>query len=172
MVERKNGKKIAILGFGKGCSEKNLEFAFTMGKELSQKGYCICVGGIGGVFDEAVRGSNSVNGNSIAILSERRPSKSIKAKVERESKSIDSKRSMIADTADGAIIIGGWYGSLDLVIKFASRKKPIIGIKNTGGVADTYSGKYLIEPNEGYIHSVKTVAEAISLLSKVIQKSQ
>ena len=72
---------------------------------------------------------------------------------------------MIASSADGIIAIGGGVGTLIEMAAGYMIKKSIVVIAGSGGVADTYAGKYLDERNRVPILVAKDARSAVQIFS-------
>src|SRR5207244_5241923 len=70
---------------------------------------------------------------------------------------------MIASSADGIIAIGGGVGTLIEMAAGYMIKKSIVVIAGSGGVADTYAGKYLDERNRVPILVAKDARSAVQI---------
>jgi uncharacterized protein (TIGR00725 family) len=71
-------------------------------------------------------------------------------------------------SADGIIIIGGGSGTLAEVCAGYMHKKPMVAIKNTGGVAAQYADKYVDSRERVKIIGVDSPQEAVkTILEKI-----
>ncbi|MDQ2684228.1 MAG: TIGR00725 family protein, partial [Thermoproteota archaeon] len=82
-----------------------------------------------------------------------------------------SRDFIVANSSDGIISVGGGVGTLiELCVGYMTRK-PMVSIRNSGGVSDMYGGKFLDERNRILIEAVKDPTEAVdSIISKISSK--
>jgi len=158
---------VAVVGTGSKCSKKNASLAYEIGKEIASKGGVVVCGGTGGVFSHAFRGAKTKAGQSIAIVGG--------AKHEKIPRALDhvictgigaARHALIATTCCGAIVIEGWIGSLAIVCEFLAQRKPVVLLRDSGGIASTYSERDLIEGAEFSIYQASSAKEAVKILIK------
>lgn len=150
---------IAILGYGSYCSEFNKKLAEEAGQKLARIGCVVCAGNISGTFLYAFQGAKSMGGKTLAIIDG-----SIDVDEENRKycdqiivvKSTLLKHQTIADKCDGALVIGGGKGTLSVIKQFLRKNKPVVAIKNTGGVveADLDNNVQLIDSIESAINLI------------------
>ena len=159
----KNPCLIAILGYGSYCSDFNKRLAEEAGKKLAMIGYDVCAGNISGTFLYAFQGAKSIGGKTVAIVDD-----SIHVDEKNRKycdriitvKSTLLKHKTIADKCDGAIVIGGGKGTLSVIKYFLLKSKPVVAIKNTGGVveSDLDNAVQLIDSIESAINFILSKA--------------
>ena len=126
---------IAILGFGRECSDLNCGFAYEAGAELARKGFGIAAGNVTSTFHYAFEGAKSERGNTLAIVEEKL--RNIDHSLCDELVVVNDvtiKHKKLAELCLGAIIIGGGPGTRAVANKFLESKKPVIAIEGTGGI--------------------------------------
>jgi len=155
--------QIAVVGYNKDrCTEQARNLAYEVGKEVARAGAVLICGGLGGVMESACKGAKEINGFTIGIIPQE------EGIIPQEEFSFANgfcdvvictgigfaRDFIIASSADGIIAIGGGVGTLIEMAAGYMSKKAIVVIAGSGGVADTYAGKYLDERNRvrrGYI---------------------
>jgi len=126
---------IAVLGYGSLCDDERL--ALNVGMDIAKKGYGLVVGNVTGTFHFALMGAKSVNGKTLAIVSE-----DMGISEHRYCDEIiivdntQTKHQAIADKCIEAIVIGGGSGTKKLISRLKELGKPVRGIKGTGRVAE------------------------------------
>lgn len=155
-------KCIAVLGYGEGCSELNLERAFQAGHKIALHGYAVCAGNLAGTFHHAFNGAKSIAGTTIAILEKSNTANDVSlCDAVLYADDTDQKHRMIARTASAAIVIGGGPGTNKLINRLLEEKKPVIAIHDSGGAADS-------QPDRG----VKIVADIEKAIDYILDKAK
>jgi hypothetical protein len=75
-----------------------------------------------------------------------------------------SRDFLTALSADGVIIVGGGSGTLSEVCAAYMYKKPMVSLKNSGGIATKYSDQYLDHRQNVRIVGVNTPQEAMEYI--------
>lgn len=148
---------IAILGFAEACSQYNQDIAYVAGAALAKKGYIVTAGNITSTFNSAFRGAKNFEGKTLAVLEEHQELKKnsycdIVVTVEDTAQ----KHRMLAELCFSAIIIGGGDGTKHLETKFLKLNKPVVALKDTGGITRTELDKRT--------KSAKTIADTLTLI--------
>jgi uncharacterized protein (TIGR00725 family) len=136
--------KIAVFGLGNGAiSEQNKRDAFKMGKLIAESGNYLITGLAKGITEFASKGAQSANGIVIGI--------NPYSKIEEDKNDVsyadtdivintgqeDRGRNVVSvRTCDAMIIINGNFGVLNEITIGVGENKPIIVVKNSGGIAD------------------------------------
>ncbi len=135
---QQESKSIAILGFAVPCTMHNKYMAFETGKLLAKSGYVVTAGNLTSTFYYAFKGAKSVMGNTVAIIEKDIRFENLEyCDVVERVNSASIKHTRIADTCTGAIVIGGGSRTNKVVNNFLQQDKPVIAIKNTGGIVDS-----------------------------------
>jgi uncharacterized protein (TIGR00725 family) len=71
-------------------------------------------------------------------------------------------------SADGVIVIGGGSGTLSEICAAYMYKKPIVALKNSGGIASKYADGYLDHRKNVKIVGVETPQQAIKYILEQI----
>ncbi len=136
---------IGVIGPGE-ASEKELNNAFEVGREIARQNCILVCGGITGVMEAACKGAKSEGGLTVGIIpggskKEANPYVDIPVVTDMG----HGRNIIVVRSSDAIIAIGGSYGTLS-EIAFALRLKiPIIGI-NTWDVSSEI--KKADNPNE------------------------
>lgn len=159
--------QIAVVGYNKDrCTEQARVLAYDVGKEVARAGAVLVCGGLGGVMESACKGSKENNGFTIGIIPQDEFSFANGFCDVVICTGIGFARDfMIASSADGIIAIGGGVGTLIEMSAGYMIKKSIVVIAGSGGVADTYAGKYLDERNRVPILVAKDARSAVQIFS-------
>lgn len=159
--------QIAVVGYNKDrCTEQARILAYEVGKEVARAGAVLVCGGLGGVMESACKGSKENNGFTIGIIPQDEFSFANGFCDVVICTGIGFARDfMIASSADGIIAIGGGVGTLIEMAAGYMIKKSIVVIAGSGGVADTYAGKYLDERNRVPILIAKDARSAVQIFS-------
>ena len=159
--------QIAVVGYNKDrCTEQARILAYEVGKEVARAGAVLVCGGLGGVMESACKGSKENNGFTIGIIPQDEFSFANGFCDVVICTGIGFARDfMIASSADGIIAIGGGVGTLIEMAAGYMIKKSIVVISGSGGVADTYAGKYLDERNRVPILVAKDARSAVQIFS-------
>jgi uncharacterized protein (TIGR00725 family) len=156
-----------VVGYNKDrCTEQARILAYEVGKEVARAGAVLVCGGLGGVMESACKGSKENNGFTIGIIPQDEFSFANGFCDVVICTGIGFARDfMIASSADGIIAIGGGVGTLIEMAAGYMIKKSIVVIAGSGGVADTYAGKYLDERNRVPILVAKDARSAVQIFS-------
>ena len=159
--------QIAVVGYNKDkCTEQARILAYEVGKEVARAGAVLVCGGLGGVMESACKGSKENNGFTIGIIPQDEFSFANGFCDVVICTGIGFARDfIIASSADGIIAIGGGVGTLIEMAAGYMIKKSIVVIAGSGGVADTYAGKYLDERNRVPILVSKDARSAVQIFS-------
>jgi uncharacterized protein (TIGR00725 family) len=159
--------QIAVVGYNKDrCTEQARILAYEVGKEVARAGAVLVCGGLGGVMESACKGSKENNGFTIGIIPQDEFSFANGFCDVVICTGIGFARDfIIASSADGIIAIGGGVGTLIEMAAGYMIEKSIVVIAGSGGVADTYAGKYLDERNRVPILVAKDARSAVQIFS-------
>ena len=163
-------RQILIIGHDKhGFTPEHEKIAYETGSEVAKSDSVLITGGLEGVMKAACHGAQDSGGITVGII----PQEDSSFANEFCDIVIPSGMGFARDflnalSADGVIIIGGGSGTLAEVCAAYMCKKPIVAIKNTGGVADQYADKYVDSRNFIKIIGVETPQEAVkTILGKI-----
>ncbi|MGD1836189.1 MAG: TIGR00725 family protein [Nitrososphaeraceae archaeon] len=160
--------QIAVIGYNENrCTKNARNVAFQVGQEIANSGSVLICGGLGGVMEAACKGAKENNGFTLGII----PQDDFSYANEYCDIVICSgiglaRNFIVASSADGIIVIGGGVGTLNEVSVGYMRKKRIVVLKGSGGIADEYAGKYLDERKRIRILSARTPKEAVKKITK------
>jgi uncharacterized protein (TIGR00725 family) len=165
-------KKIQILVIGhneSGCTPEVATLAYETGMEVAKSGAVLITGGLGGVMKASCHGAKDAGGLTVGII----PQNESSFANEYCDIVIPSGMGLARDflnalSADGVIIIGGGSGTLSETCAAYMYKKPIVAIKNSGGIAEKYADQYLDHRKSVLIIGVSSPKEAVkTILEKI-----
>lgn len=163
--------QILVIGYNSDkCTKKAYGIACRVGREIAEHGAVLVTGGLGGVMEAASKGAIDAGGISLGIVPYDEFSKANKYCSIVVCSGIGYARNFItAYSADGAIIIGGGVGTLIEAGVAYMKKKPIVAIAGSGGIADTYAGRYLDDRKFVKILRKRNAKEAIDYIMKMVK---
>lgn len=166
-------KKVQILVIGNnenGSTPELEKISYETGMEVAKAGAVLISGGLGGVMKAACHGARDGGGLTVGIIPQNDASFANEYCDIVIPSGIGLARDFLTALAgDGVIIIGGASGTLSETCAAYMYKKPIVVIKNTGGVADKYADQYLDHRKHVKIIGVNTPKEAVKLILKKIK---
>jgi uncharacterized protein (TIGR00725 family) len=146
--------QIAVIG-GRAAKTSEKQKAEKIGKLIAGKGWQLVCGGLGGVMQAAAKGAASNDGIVIGVLTGKDKGEANEYVNIPFATGIGvARNSIIAHAADGAVVIGGRYGTLSEIAFFLQLGKPVVA----------YGTKWEIE---GML-SAETPEEAIKLIDKEV----
>jgi len=165
-------KKLQILVIGNntnGCTPELEKLAYETGAEIAKSNSVLISGGLGGVMKAACHGAHDAGGLTVGIIPQD------KASFANEFCDIVIPTGMgltrdflNALSADGIILVGGGSGTLSETCAGYMYKKPMVALKNSGGVASKYADTYLDHRENIKIIGVDTPKEAVkTILEKI-----
>jgi len=156
-----------VVGYNKDrCTERARSLAYDVGKEVALSGAVLICGGLGGVMESACKGAKENGGTTVGIIPQDEFSFANEFCDVVICTGIGFARDfIIATSADGIIAVGGGVGTLIEMSVGYMIKKTMVIIAGSGGVADTYGGKYLDERNRVPILVAKDARSAVRILS-------
>jgi len=163
-------RQILVIGNNENGSTPELEkVAYETGLEIAKSGSVLITGGLGGVMRAACHGAKDADGLTVGIIPQNDPSFANEYCDIVIPSGIGLARDFLnALSADGVIIIGGGSGTLSETCAAYMHKKPIVAIKNTGGIADMFTDKYLDHKQNVKIVGVDSPKEAVKYILKKI----
>ena len=165
-------KKIQILIVGNnenGTTPEIAKIAYDAGMEVAKSGSVLVTGGLEGVMKAACHGAKDGGGLTLGIIPQNDPSFANEYCDIVVPSGMGLARDFLnALSADGVIIIGGGSGTLSETVAAYMYKKPIVAIKNSGGVAEKYADQYLDHRKNVLIIGVSSPKEAVkTILEKI-----
>lgn len=158
--------QILIIGNNESETDPHLErVSYETGKEVAKSGAVLITGGLGGVMRAASRGAKAAEGLVIGII----PQNDASFANEYCDIVIPSGIGLARDfltalSGDGVIIIGGGAGTLSEACAAYMHKRPMVAIKNTGGIADRYADQYIDHRQHVKVIGASTPREAVRLI--------
>ena len=165
--------QIGVIGYNSGSSiqinQTTLTLAYEVGKLIAKSNAILVSGGLGGVMEYSCKGAKDHGGFTIGIIPHEDSSEANDYCDAVICTGIGLSRDFIvAHSSDGIISVGGGVGTLiELCVGYMT-KKPMVAIKNSGGVSDIYGGKFLDERNRVLI---ETREDPTSAVDYIISKS-
>jgi hypothetical protein len=165
-------KKIQILIIGhntNGCTEEHSKIAYETGSEIAKTGHVLVTGGLGGVMEAASHGACDSNGLTVGIIPQ--------ADASMANQYCDiviptgmglTRDFLTALSADGIIIIGGGSGTLSEICAAYMNKKPMVAIRNMGGVNAQFIDNYLDHRENIKIIGADNPKEAVDKILELI----
>ena len=167
MVKR---QQILIIGNNDdGCTPETEKLAYEVGTEVAKSNSVLLTGGLGGVMRAACHGAQDAGGMTIGII----PQNDSSLANEFCDIVIPSGLGLMRDflnalSADGVIVIGGASGTLSEICAAYMYKKPIVVLKNSGGIAAKYADQYLDHRKNVKIIGVETPQQAVKYILEQI----
>ena len=162
--------QILIIGHDKhGFTEEHEKIAYETGSEVAKSDSVLITGGLEGVMKAACHGAKDAGGLTVGIIPQEESSYANEfCDIVIPSGMGLTRDFLTALSADGIIIIGGGSGTLAEVCAGYVHNKPMVAIKNTGGVADQYADKYVDHRERVKIIGVSSPQEAVkTILEKI-----
>ena len=165
-------KKLQILVIGNntnGCTPELEKLAYETGAEIAKSNSVLISGGLGGVMKAACHGAHDAGGLTVGII----PQDEASFANEFCDIVIPTGMGLTRDflnalSADGIILVGGGSGTLSETCAGYMYKKPMVSLKNSGGVASKYADTYLDHRENIKIIGVDTPKEAVkTILEKI-----
>ena len=162
--------QILIIGHDDhGFTPEHEKIAYEAGSEVAKSGSVLITGGLQGVMKAASRGAKDAGGITVGIIPQDDASNANEfCDIVIPSGMGFTRDFLNALSADGIIIIGGGSGTLAEVCAGYMHKKPMVAIKNTGGIADQYVDKFIDSRERVKILGAKTPKEAVNLILEKI----
>ena len=160
MVKR---RQILVIGNNdNGCTPEIEKLAYEVGTEVAKSNSVLITGGLGGVMRAACHGTQDAGGTTIGIIPQNDPSLANEFCDIVIPSGLGLMRDFLnALSADGVIAVGGGAGTLSEICAAYMYKKPIVVLKNSGGIAAKYADQYLDHRKNVKIIGVKTPQQAV-----------
>ena len=169
-------KRIQILIIGhntNGCTEEHSKTAYETGAEVAKSGNVLVTGGLGGVMLAACHGAHDAKGLTIGIIPQGEASEAN----EYCDVVIPTGMGLMRDfltalSADGILIIGGGSGTLSEICAAYMNKKPMVSIRNMGGVTQQFIDNYVDHRKNVKIIGVDTPKQAVDKILELVTASK
>ncbi len=164
-------RQILVVGNNEsGCTPELEKTAYEVGQEVAKSNSVLITGGLGGVMKAAAHGARDAKGLTVGIIPQDNPSFANEYCDIVIPSGLGLSRDFVnALSADGVIIIGGGSGTLSEVCAAYMHKKPMVALKNSGGVATKYAEQYLDHRKNVKIVGVDTPKDAVKyILSQIV----
>lgn len=165
--------QIAVIGYNKDrCTEAASKAAYEVGSEIAKAGAVLVCGGLGGVMEQACRGAKENNGTTVGVIPQDDFSyANMYCDIVICSTIGFARDFIVAASADGIIAVGGGVGTLIELSAGYMMKKPMIAIKESGGTADEYGGKYLDQRKRVEILISEGSKQAVNMILEKLKNS-
>jgi uncharacterized protein (TIGR00725 family) len=172
LTEKRMPKRRQILVIGNdenGCTPELEKIAYEVGEEVAKSDSVLVTGGLGGVMKAASHGAHDAKGLVVGIIPQDNPSFANEYCDIVIPSGLGLARDFLnALSADGVIIIGGGSGTLSETCAAYMHKKPIVALRNSGGIATKLADQYLDHRENVKIVGVDTPKEAIRYIMSQI----
>lgn len=149
-----------------------LTMAEEVGREIARRGAIVICGGRGGVMKAVAKGAFEEGGITVGILpsmSKNEANEYIKVIIPSGLGPV-TRGSLIIRAADGIITIGGGVGTLGEIACAYAHKKPIVGLRGSGGWTDKLVDSYLDDRKIVKVIGGNSPKEVVDIAIKQIQK--
>ncbi len=161
-------KKYQILVIGHnddGCTSEHEKIAYETGAEIAKSGSVLISGGLGGVMRAASHGAHDANGVTVGIIPQDDPVLANEfCDIVIPSGMGLTRNFLNVLSADGIIIIGGGAGTLSEICAAYLHKRPMVAIRNTGGIGEQFIDKFLDHKENVRIIGANNPKEAVKLI--------
>lgn len=159
-------RQILVIGNNEDTFSPELEkMAYEIGCEIARSGSVLITGGLGGVMKAASKGAHNEGGITVGIIPQNDSSYANEFCDIVIPSGIGLARDFLTALAgDGVIVVGGGSGTLSEICAAYMHKKPIVALKNSGGVAARYSDQYLDDRKHVKIKGVSSPKEAVDYI--------
>lgn len=159
-------RQILVIGNNEnGCTPELEKIAYEVGKAVANSNSVLVTGGLGGVMKAASHGAHDAGGMTVGII----PQDDASFANPYCDIVIPSGLGLARDflnalSADGVIVVGGGSGTLSEMCAAYMHKKPIVALKNSGGMAEQYADRYIDHRKNVKIVGVESPQAAVDYL--------
>ena len=160
--------QIGVIG-DSNASERQVELAYGVGKEVAKAGAVLVCGGMEGVMEAACKGCREGGGKCVGILP------GVDGKGANEFLDVQirtglgyARNSIVANSSDVLIVVGGSHGTLSEMCFASFEGKPIVAITGSGGWGEELVGRKL--GKEGLEIETCPIEKLGSFLDKYLNK--
>ena len=166
--------QVSVIGYdAKVCTKAAYDAAYRVGNALAKGGAVVINGGLGGVMEAASKGASDAGGLAVGIIPPDDASQANQyCAVVIPSGFGFARNFLVVNSADALVIVGGGAGTLTEAAAAYGKGKPLIAVKGTGGVADTWAEKYFDDRKTLLVSGASSPEEAAEMaLSAAARKS-
>lgn len=166
--------QILVIGHNdNGCTDKHKKIAYETGVKVAETGSVLITGGLGGVMNAASQGAHDAGGLVVGIIPQNDTSFANPYCDIVIPTGMGLTRDFLnALAADGVIIIGGGSGTLSEICAAYMHKKPMVAIRNIGGITHQFIDNYVDHRKNVKILGVDTPDEAVKILAQTISRNE
>ena len=163
-------RQILVIGHNdNGCTARHKKTAYDVGAEIAKSNSVLITGGLGGVMNAACHGACEADGTTVGII----PQDDASTANPYCDIVIPTGMGLTRDflnalSSDGVIIIGGGSGTLSEICAAYMHKKPMVAIRNMGGVTAQFIDRYVDHRKNIMIVGVDTPREAVKKILELI----
>ena len=130
--------RIGVIGSDGEISGDVIKISEKIGRDIAKNNCLLVCGGKGGVMEAVCRGSKKMGGTVIGILPslDKRDANPY-VDIPITTGMSHARNALVASCSDIVIVINGRIGTLSEIGLALSYGKPVIAVKNSGGIADT-----------------------------------
>ncbi|MDE1861869.1 MAG: TIGR00725 family protein [Thaumarchaeota archaeon] len=163
--------QILVIGNNENGFSPYLErVSYDTGKEVAHSGAVLITGGLGGVMKAASQGAKEAGGLVIGIIPQNEASFANEYCDIVIPTGLGLARDFLtALSGDCVIMIGGGSGTLAEACAAYMHKRPIVAIRNTGGMADRYADQYIDHREQVKIIGVDSPRDAVRVVLDLIR---
>jgi len=122
--------QIGVIG-GRRASSEILKLAEEVGKEIARRGAVLVCGGLGGVMEAACRGAKEAGGTTVGILPVgQKGEANAWVDIPIATGMGIARNAIIIQSCDGAIAVGGQYGTLSEMAFAKQKGVPLVSLKS------------------------------------------
>jgi len=166
--------QISVIGYdAKLCTKAAYEAAYQVGRSLAKAGAVLINGGLGGVMEAASKGATEAGGLAIGIIpSDDADLANAYCVIVIPSGFGFARNFLVVNSADAVIVVGGGAGTLTEAAAAYGVGKPIFAVKGTGGVADSWAGKYFDDRKTVKVAVAESAEAAVTMALKAASRTR
>jgi len=138
-------------GDDQSLSEYAIKAAEEVGRLIAKRGGIVVCGGRGGIMRFVCKGAKLENGTTIGILPDNKHNSNEFIDIAIPTGIGHKRNFLVVSTGEAIIAICGRWGTLNEISFAAIFEKPVVLLKNTGGIVDDIINGNLINKYEFHI---------------------
>ncbi len=163
-------RQILVIGNNdNGCTEEHRRVAYEVGAEVARSGSVLVTGGMGGVMSASSRGAHEAGGTVLGIIPQDDASLANRYCDIVVPTGMGLTRDFLnALSADGVVIVGGGSGTLSEICAAYMHRKPMVAVRNMGGVTAQFVDGYVDHRRNVRIVGADTAKGAVGAILGLI----